>query len=70
MNLSRLLVGPLCAARSLIHLPSPLCVGGGSLAVIAAICIAIFIARKKRSPAAGGVVMSGVALSTTAETTV
>jgi len=33
------------------------------LAVIAAICIVIFIIRKKKSPDAGGVVMSGVALS-------
>jgi len=45
------------------------CVGGGSLAVIAAICIAIFIVRKKKSHAEGGVVMSGVALSATSDET-
>ena len=39
------------------------------MAVIAAICIAIFIVRKKKSPAAGGVVMSGVALSATSDET-
>ena len=48
----------MCTARPLIRVPSPLCLGGGSLAVIAAICIAIFIVRKKKSPDAGGVVMS------------
>jgi len=42
------------------------------LAVIAAICIAIFIVRKTEEPrrtAAGGVVMSGVALSATSDET-
>ena len=49
--------------------PLCVCVGGGSLAVIAAICIAIFIVRKKKSPDVGGVVMSGVALSATSDET-
>ena len=43
---------------------NPLCVGGGALALIAAICIAVFIARKKKSPAAGNVLMKGKAVST------
>ena len=46
---------------------NPLCVGGGALALIAAICIAVFIARKKRSPAAGDVKMNGVVMSATSE---
>jgi len=39
------------------------------LAIIAAICIAIFIVRKRKSPAARGVVTSSVALSATSDKT-
>ena len=46
---------------------NPLCVGGGALALIAAICIAVFIARKKRSPAAGNGQMKGVLMTPTSE---
>ena len=41
----------------------PLCVVGGSLALIAAICIIVFIARKTKSSAAGNGQMNGVLMS-------
>ena len=40
------------------------------MAVIVAICIGIFIVRKKKSPDAGGVVVNGLALSATSASTV
>ena len=49
---------------------NPLCVGGGSLALIAAVCIAVFVARKKRSPPTENVEMNGVAMSATSDTKV